>query len=182
MSHSLTHKARIYICTFRLTQTLLNPPPPHLTSNHTTCIRFATRTIRTTIKKVNLRKTAICVATLVAVLSGLTNVSGTWNQLIDGSQCRNVTLIFAQTYDRNKGIVSHTTGPRLTKFLSQAIGADGLAVRGVNYPFNLAWQKGPETSKMYDDADETGVKETMRLINVTQKRCPNTKLVLAGKG
>ncbi|KAF5723658.1 cutinase [Fusarium mundagurra] len=96
-----------------------------------------------------------------------------YNQLTDGTPCRNVTLIFARGMGA-KGNVGKVngTGPIIFNRLATIIGKQNLAIEGVKYKADMGsvLKKGPRP----------GGRVMSELINRAATRCPNTQIVLVG--
>jgi hypothetical protein len=62
----------------------------------------------------------------------------TFNQLVDGTACRKVTVIYARgtTQDGNVGD-SEAVGPLMFNALAASIGVENLAVQGVDYSASI---------------------------------------------
>ena len=60
----------------------------------------------------------------------------TQNQLTDGTGCRAVTVLFARGTTET-GNVGTLTGPPFFQALSSSVGANNLAVQGVDYPADI---------------------------------------------
>ncbi|KAG5759664.1 hypothetical protein H9Q69_010927 [Fusarium xylarioides] len=97
----------------------------------------------------------------------------TYNELTDGTPCRNVTLIFARGMgaDGNVGKVNGT-GPIIFNRLATIIGPQNLAIAGVNYKADMAGvlKKGPRP----------GGRAMSELINRAATQCPDTQIVIVG--
>ncbi|KAF4443803.1 cutinase [Fusarium acutatum] len=97
----------------------------------------------------------------------------TYNQLTDGTPCRNVTMIYARGVGAkgNVGAVNDT-GPIIFNSLAELIGPQNLAVAGVNYKATVGavLQKGPKP----------GGRAMSELVNRAATQCPDTKIVLVG--
>lgn len=98
-------------------------------------------------------------------------LSGAQNGVTQGS-CKAVTLIFARgTFELSN--MGNVVGPGLAQDLAQAVGADALAVQGVNY--------AADVGGIF--AEITGGAGTQAMLSVAQQalaKCPDTKLVLSG--
>ncbi|CAI6327552.1 unnamed protein product [Periconia digitata] len=98
----------------------------------------------------------------------------TFNQLTDGTPCREVTLIYARgtTQDGNVGDAA-SEGPTFFNALAAALGGTSrLAVQGVDYAANVfGFLLG---------GDPAGVTKMGELINQAATQCPSTKIVLSG--
>ncbi|KAF2686178.1 carbohydrate esterase family 5 protein [Lentithecium fluviatile CBS 122367] len=98
----------------------------------------------------------------------------TYNQLTDGSACREISLIFARgtTSPGNVGAAG-SEGPTFFNALASRLGGTSrLAIQGVNYSASvLGFLQG---------GDPAGSTTTYNLINDVAARCPSTKIVLSG--
>ncbi|KAK1992715.1 cutinase [Colletotrichum falcatum] len=97
----------------------------------------------------------------------------TSNQLVDGTACRPVTLIWARgtTQPGNTGEAG-SEGPTFFNALASMIGASNLAVQGVDYAANiLGFLLG---------GDPNGTTAMVNLVARAVTQCPDTKIVLSG--
>ncbi|KAL9943726.1 hypothetical protein D7B24_000190 [Verticillium nonalfalfae] len=99
--------------------------------------------------------------------------SATSNQLIDGTPCRRVTLIYARgtTQDGNVGDAA-AVGPVFFNALAQQVGAANLAVQGVDYAANVFG--------FLAGGDAAGSRTMADLTARAASQCPNTRIVLSG--
>jgi cutinase len=90
----------------------------------------------------------------------------TYNQLTDGTPCRNVTMIYARG-SRQAGNVgkANNTGPALFNSLADRIGLENLAVQGVTY-------KARRRDFIFKGGCNEGSKTMAKLINQVRQ---NTK-------
>ena len=96
------------------------------------------------------------------------NWSDTRNEL---SQCKPVTVIFARG-TIELGNVGSITGPPFFNALNDALGADNVAVQGVDYPANiLGYLEG---------GDPGGATTTASLLEQAADQCPDTQIILSG--
>ncbi|CAN8105410.1 unnamed protein product [Discula destructiva] len=97
----------------------------------------------------------------------------TSSQLTDGTECRDVTVIYARgTWE--DGNVGATDEPGVETFnnLAAIVGEDNLALQGVDYPANaVGFELG---------GDPDGSKLMANLTALASTQCPDTKLVLSG--
>ncbi|RKL25337.1 hypothetical protein BFJ72_g14017 [Fusarium proliferatum] len=97
----------------------------------------------------------------------------TYNQLTDGTPCRNVTMIYARGMgaEGNVGGVTET-GPIIFNRLAELIGPQNLAIAGVKYKADIkaVIKKGPKP----------GGRAMSELINRAATQCPDTQIVLVG--
>ncbi|KAJ4366452.1 hypothetical protein N0V83_008088 [Neocucurbitaria cava] len=98
----------------------------------------------------------------------------TYNQLTDGTPCREITLIYARgtTQDGNVGAATDE-GPTFFNALASRLGGTSrLAIQGVTYPANvLGFLAG---------GDAAGATTMFNLINTAASKCPSTKIVVSG--
>ncbi|KAH7357524.1 cutinase-domain-containing protein [Pyrenochaeta sp. MPI-SDFR-AT-0127] len=98
----------------------------------------------------------------------------TYNQLTDGTACREITLIYARgtTQDGNVGAATDE-GPTFFNALASRLGGTSrLAIQGVTYSANIFG--------FLAGGDSAGADTTFNLINTAASRCPSTKIVLSG--
>ncbi|KAL2214515.1 cutinase [Sarocladium strictum] len=109
----------------------------------------------------------------VAALQARQFSSSTYNQLIDGTPCRPVTMIYARgtTQAGNVGD-SAAVGPVFFNNLASRIGLSNLAVQGVSYPASIAGYLA--------GGDAAGSRTMAELITRAASQCPNTKIVISG--
>ena len=93
----------------------------------------------------------------------LTNVAGVG--------CKPITVIFARG-TIELGNVGSIVGPPFFDHLDQLIGADNIAVQGVDYPATIAGY--------LIGGDPGGAQTTADLLNQAASNCPNTQIVLSG--
>jgi cutinase len=98
----------------------------------------------------------------------------TYNQLTDGTPCRDVTLIFARgtTQEGNVGAAG-TEGPVFFNAVASALGGTSrLAIQGVTYSASIGG--------FLAGGDAAGGTTMFNLINQAASRCPSTKIVVSG--
>ncbi|KAF2820428.1 cutinase-domain-containing protein [Ophiobolus disseminans] len=98
----------------------------------------------------------------------------TYNQLTDGTPCRDVTLIFARgtTQEGNVGAAG-TEGPVFFNAVASRLGGTSrLAIQGVTYPASIGG--------FLAGGDAAGATTMFNLINQAASRCPSTKIVVSG--
>lgn len=98
----------------------------------------------------------------------------TYNQLTDGTACRDVTVIYARgtTQDGNVGDAA-SEGPTFFNALASRLGGTArLAIQGVTYPADIFG--------FLAGGDAGGTTTMFNLINTAVTRCPNTKIVVSG--
>ncbi|KAI6618491.1 hypothetical protein MCOR08_009039 [Pyricularia oryzae] len=129
-------------------------------------------------------KVSVTLATLAAVVSTVVAAptailearqygGDTYNQLTDGTPCRDITVIYARgtTQDGNVGDPA-AVGPLIFNALAGIVGTDRLAVQGVTYAANiLGFLLG---------GDPNGGKVMAANAATAASKCPNTKIVLSG--
>lgn len=107
-------------------------------------------------------------------LSKRATYADTANELTDGTTpCRAVTLIYARgtTQDGNIG-ASGDVGPLFMNNLSALVGADQLAVQGVDYPASIFG--------FLEGGDPEGSQTMADLVALANIQCPSTKIVMSG--
>lgn len=112
--------------------------------------------------------------TFIAIPEGGLNIrqsSDTRNELTDGSACKSVTVIFARGTTES-GNVGTLVGPPFFSALVTSIGAENLAVQGVNYPADIAG--------FLAGGDAAGSKKMAELVGQAITQCPDTKVVMSG--
>ncbi|KAF2877727.1 cutinase-domain-containing protein [Massariosphaeria phaeospora] len=98
----------------------------------------------------------------------------TYNQLTNGTPCREVTLIYARgtTQAGNVG-APDTEGPTFFNALAGRLGGTArLAIQGVTYPATVGG--------FLLGGDAAGATTMFNLVNTAVSRCPATKIVLSG--
>ena len=96
------------------------------------------------------------------------SISDTRNEL---DLCRPVTVIFARGTIET-GNVGSLAGPPFFNALSLALGADNVAIQGVDYSAGiLGYLRG---------GDSTGSKKLASLTQQVAAQCPETQIVLSG--
>ena len=88
-----------------------------------------------------------------------------------GVGCKPITVIFARG-TIELGNVGALVGPPFFDHLNRLIGADNIAVQGVDYPATVAGYLG--------GGDPGGAQTTADLLNQAASNCPNTQIVLSG--
>ncbi|KAF2499055.1 cutinase precursor, partial [Lophium mytilinum] len=97
--------------------------------------------------------------------------SDTQNDVVDNTGCKAVTIIFARG-TLESGNVGSIAGPPFFQALATSIGADQLAVQGVDYPADVAG--------FLAGGDAAGSKLMAQLVGQAQTQCPDTKVVMSG--
>ncbi|KAI6783468.1 uncharacterized protein J7T54_005497 [Emericellopsis cladophorae] len=97
----------------------------------------------------------------------------TSNELIDGTACRAVTLIYARGTGQAGNIGDPAAvGPLFFNSLASRIGRTNLAVQGVTYPANVAG--------FLAGGDAAGSRTLASLAQRAATQCPRTQIVLSG--
>ncbi|TLS30210.1 hypothetical protein PpBr36_02619 [Pyricularia pennisetigena] len=113
------------------------------------------------------------VAAPASILEARQYGGDTYNQLIDGTPCRDITVIYARgtTQDGNVGDPA-AVGPLMFNALAAIVGTERLAIQGVTYAANiLGFILG---------GDPNGGKVMAAHAVTAASNCPNTKIVLSG--
>ena len=95
----------------------------------------------------------------------------TQNDLTDGSPCKPMTIIFARG-TTEPGNVGTITGPPFFAAVSDAVGANNLAVQGVPYPADIPG--------FLAGGDAGGSATLAKLVQQATTQCPDTKVVMSG--
>ncbi|KAL8832491.1 MAG: hypothetical protein Q9170_004862 [Blastenia crenularia] len=95
----------------------------------------------------------------------------TENDIVDGSPCKALTVIFARGTTET-GNVGTITGPPFFQALYNDIGAPKVALQGVDYPADI--------QGFLAGGDDTGSRKMADLVGQTAGRCPGSKIVLSG--
>lgn len=118
---------------------------------------------------------ALSLSTLLALASAnpilQTRQSTTSNDLKNGGGCKAMTVIFARGTTET-GNVGTLSGPPFFQALDAAVGADKVAVQGVDYPADIPG--------FLAGGDANGSKTMANLVIQAMTQCPNTKVVMAG--
>lgn len=85
--------------------------------------------------------------------------------------CRAITVVFARGTTES-GNVGSIAGPPFFQALNSRLGANNIAVQGVNYPATVAGYLA--------GGDRGGAASLANLASTAASKCPNTKIVLAG--
>ncbi|KAJ7155239.1 cutinase [Mycena filopes] len=113
---------------------------------------------------------AICASAAAIALPVAPRADPTTENELSGP-CRPVTFIFARGTSED-GNVGSDVGPPVIDDLRAALGADGIAVQGVDYDASiLGYLEGGSPS---------GAVTMAGLINLAASKCPTTKIVLGG--
>ncbi|GAB7347209.1 hypothetical protein MBLNU459_g3315t1 [Dothideomycetes sp. NU459] len=95
----------------------------------------------------------------------------TENQLTDGTACREVTVLFARGTTES-GNVGTTVGPAFFQAIVSLIGADNVAVQGVDYDASILG--------FLEGGSPSGSATLSSLIVQAEAQCPDTNLVVSG--
>lgn len=95
------------------------------------------------------------------------------NELTDvaGVGCKPITVIFARG-TLELGNVGAVVGPPFFNNLDDLIGAENIAVQGVDYPATIVGY--------LEGGDPGGAQTTADLLNQAASNCPDTQIVLSG--
>lgn len=98
----------------------------------------------------------------------------TYNQLTDGTPCRDITVIWARGTNGAGNVgAAGSEGPVFFNALASRLGgASRLAIQGVNYAANVFG--------FLAGGDAQGTTTMFNLINQAASRCPSTKIVVSG--
>lgn len=125
--------------------------------------------------------TLLCAALLVSLTTAVPftppaslsvrQTSETENDLVDGSPCKALTLIFARgtTESGNMGSI---VGPPFAGALVDSLGDSQVAVQGVDYAASIAG--------FLEGGDPAGTATLAGLISQAITQCPNTKILVSG--
>ncbi len=97
--------------------------------------------------------------------------SFTRNDLIDGSPCKDLTVIYARGTSES-GNVGSIAGPPFFSALASSLGASKVDVQGVAY--NADWPGA------FAGGDAQGSTTMANLVNQASTQCPDTKIVMSG--
>lgn len=95
----------------------------------------------------------------------------TENGLAAGSACKDMTIIFARGTTET-GNVGTLSGPPFFDAVTASVGADKVAVQGVEYPADIPG--------FLAGGDAAGSKLMAQMVTKTMAACPNTKMVMSG--
>jgi len=125
-----------------------------------------------------MTKLALFLAALLAPLSLAAPASlrarqlgTTANDLVDGSPCKNLLLIFARG-TTELGNIGETVGPLLGDNLEALLGVSQVAVQGVDYPADIPG--------FLEGGDPTGSATMASLVSQAITQCPDSKIVIGG--
>ncbi|MCJ1458959.1 hypothetical protein MMC28_009336 [Mycoblastus sanguinarius] len=97
--------------------------------------------------------------------------SSTENDVTNDAPCKALTVIFARGTSE-PGNVGTVAGPPFFEALQSAVGANMVALQGVNY--SASWDGA------FEGGDPTGSSTMASLVGQAIKQCPDTKVVLSG--
>lgn len=95
----------------------------------------------------------------------------TANDLTNGSGCKAMTVIFARGTTES-GNVGTLAGPPFFSALEAKVGADKVAVQGVDYPADIPG--------FLAGGDANGSALMAQLVGMAMSNCPDTQVVMAG--
>ncbi|KAK0121473.1 hypothetical protein ONS95_009767 [Cadophora gregata] len=95
----------------------------------------------------------------------------TQNGLTAGGGCKAMTVIFARG-TTEQGNVGSLSGPPWFDAMAQMVGAENLAVQGVDYPANV--------QGFLAGGDKKGSAKMAQLVQQAMTACPDTQVVMAG--
>jgi cutinase len=95
----------------------------------------------------------------------------TQNDLLNGTPCKALTVIFARG-TTSPGNVGESTGPPFFQAIANLTGTTNLAVQGVTYPASILGFLG--------GGDAAGSTTMANLVNQAYAQCPKTKVVMSG--
>jgi len=98
-------------------------------------------------------------------------LSDTANDLLDGSPCKALLLIFARGTTET-GNIGTIVGPPFGDALKAGLGASNVAVQGVDYPASI--------DGFLEGGDPTGSATMASLLSQAISQCPDSKIVLGG--
>ncbi|KAG9243544.1 putative cutinase [Calycina marina] len=93
------------------------------------------------------------------------------DDLIDGTECKAITVIFARGTD-SPGNMGESTGPPFVEAIGALVGTDNIAVQGVEY--------GATILTFLEGGDKKGAALMASLTEQAMTQCPSTKVVMAG--
>ncbi|KAH8684524.1 cutinase-domain-containing protein [Tricladium varicosporioides] len=95
----------------------------------------------------------------------------TQNDLVNGTPCKKVTVIFARG-TTSPGNVGESTGPPFFQAIAALVGTNNIAVQGVDYPASILG--------FLEGGDTAGGKLMANLTARAMTQCPDTKVVMSG--
>jgi cutinase len=100
-----------------------------------------------------------------------TRQSSSANDLTNGAGCKAMTVIFARGTTET-GNVGTIAGPPFFSALKAQVGANNVAVQGVDYPADIPG--------FLAGGDANGSKKMASLVGQAMKACPDSQIVMAG--
>jgi len=97
--------------------------------------------------------------------------SDTQNDLIDGTPCKEITVIFARGTD-SPGNMGNSTGPPFVEAIGALVGVDNVAVQGVAYPATIL--------EFLEGGDNAGAALMANYTALAMTQCPDTQVVVSG--
>ena len=97
--------------------------------------------------------------------------SDTQNDLIDGTPCKAITVLFARG-TTSPGNMGTSTGPPFVQAIGALVGTSNIAVQGIDYPASIIG--------FLQGGDTAGGTLMASLTARAFSQCPNTKVVLSG--
>ncbi|KAF2162193.1 carbohydrate esterase family 5 protein [Zasmidium cellare ATCC 36951] len=93
------------------------------------------------------------------------------NDLLNGTPCRAITIIFARG-TLEQGNVGTLAGPPFFDAVADAVGAQNVAVQGVDYPADIPG--------FLAGGDQDASQRMAQLVQLAERQCPSTSIVLSG--
>ncbi|KAK4505624.1 hypothetical protein PRZ48_003587 [Zasmidium cellare] len=93
------------------------------------------------------------------------------NDLLDGTPCRAITIIFARG-TLEAGNVGTLAGPPFFQAVADIVGEQNVAVQGVDYPADIPG--------FLAGGDQGGSQRMAQLVQLAERQCPSTSIVLSG--
>jgi cutinase len=112
---------------------------------------------------------------LLSLISVAVAQTGRTASDVENGVCKPMTLIFARG-TTEQGNMGSIVGPPLADAMIALMGADQVAVQGVNYPANVAGAISGATNPR----GAQGAKTMANLASKVAANCPDSKVVLAG--
>jgi hypothetical protein len=97
--------------------------------------------------------------------------SDTQNDLINGTPCKEITVIFARGTD-SSGNMGTSTGPPFVEAIGALVGVDNVAVQGVAYPASILG--------FLEGGDNPGAALMANYTALAMTQCPSTHVVVSG--
>jgi cutinase len=90
---------------------------------------------------------------------------------VNNGECKPVTVLFARG-TTEQGNMGSLTGPPFVQAVGQAMGANNVAVQGIDYPADVPG--------FLAGGDKGGSALMAKLVGQVMSACPTTKLVMSG--